>query len=73
MPQNLADRELEIHKLRHDFANDIGSLKMNVEVLRLVREKPDEFEQLVELMQETISILEARLTQNLDMMTNRVP
>jgi hypothetical protein len=72
VPQNLADRELDILKLRHDFANDIGSLKMSVEVLRLVRENPDEFEQLITLMQETVSTLESRLMQSLDAMIDSV-
>jgi len=73
VPQNLAYTELNSRKLRHDFANDISSLKMNVEVLKLTREDPDEFEQLIELMQGTISTLESRLMHNMDrmMMTER--
>jgi hypothetical protein len=67
---NLPDRELDNRQLRHDFANDIGSLKMNVEAIRCVRENPEEFGQLIELMRETISILETRITQNWDAMTN---
>lgn len=66
MHQNLADRELDSRKLRHDFANDISSLKLNIAVLTMLHENPEEFAELTQLMRETVSTLESRLTLVLD-------
>jgi hypothetical protein len=55
MPQD------ELKQLRHDFLNDINSLRMNLEALNMVREDPDEFVTLTEMMRDTISVLHERV------------
>lgn len=57
---------LNRRQLRHDFANDIGSLKLNMEALRLIRDDPAECEELLQIMQGTIHTLENRLSNVLD-------
>lgn len=68
MIENVKELSLNHRKLRHDFANDIGILKMNVEALRLLRENPEECEDLLQLMQDSINTLEVRLMKVLDLM-----
>ena len=53
--------QLDCAKLRHDFANDIGSLKLNVETLRIMRENPEDFAELIDIMLGTIRTLEQRI------------
>lgn len=48
-------------RLLHDFSNDLNSLKMNLEVMQMARDDPDEFAQLVDLMQSTIKCHQARI------------
>ncbi len=53
--------DMNPRKLKHDFLNDISSLKMNVEALQLMREEPEEFDELISLMRGTIQLFEDRL------------
>ncbi len=48
-------------KIKHDFMNDLNSLLMTLEALQMVREEPDEFAELVALMQSTINSFVARI------------
>lgn len=48
-------------KIRHDFANDINSLKMNLEALDMAQDDPEQHAALVRLMHDTIDGLHQRL------------
>lgn len=60
MPIHASFHAIDRRHLLHDFLNDINSLKMNLEALQIVRDDPDEFTELVDLMHSTIDSHEAR-------------
>ena len=61
MHSNPSQASADCAKLRHDLRNDIGSLKMNLEALRLMRDDANEHAELIELMQGTIKMMQERL------------
>ena len=52
-------------KLKHDFNNDLNSLKLNLDALQIVREDHDQFLELIELMRETLNTLQSRVESTL--------
>ncbi|MEZ6089828.1 MAG: hypothetical protein R3C05_17730 [Pirellulaceae bacterium] len=49
----------------HEFKNDLGSLRMNLEAIKLSRDDPDEHQELIELMFDTVSTLENRIAETM--------
>ena len=61
---------VDVRNLKHDFLNDINSLKLNLEALELLREDPQEFGVLIELMRDTVRLLQDRVDATLQCMTD---
>jgi len=61
MQKDKANQEIRLRGFKHDLANDIGILGMNLEALKLMREDKAEFEELASTMRETLQTLEDRL------------
>jgi hypothetical protein len=60
----------ELSKLRHDFANDINCLKMNLDAIHMVRADPEEVSELVRLMECSLQLLQERINATLKLIQN---
>ena len=58
-------------KLKHDFLNDINSLRMGIEALEMLRDDPVEFAELVDVMRETVKVFEDRLAVTFDILQDK--
>ncbi|OYP36858.1 HAMP domain-containing histidine kinase [Rhodopirellula sp. MGV] len=53
-------------KVQHDFRNDLVSLMMNLEALRLSRDDERDHQELIELMQGSLKLLSERIEMVID-------
>ena len=60
----------DVKKLKHDFLNDINSLKLNLEALEMLRDDPQEFAVLLELMRDTVHLFQDRVEFTLQRMSS---
>jgi hypothetical protein len=60
-------------KLKHDFANDIYSLKINLEALQMLRDNPEEFSTLLALMRDTLQTFQQRIETTIALIPDDKP
>lgn len=68
MPDPPDDVTVDHQKLYHDFRNDIVSLKMNLEAIKLSRDEPDTHQELVEMMLDSVKTLDQRIGQTMKLL-----
>lgn len=60
-------------KLKHDFANDIYSLKINLDALQMLRDNPEEFSTLLALMRDTLQTFQQRIESTMALIPDDNP
>lgn len=66
MGQEQSGQFRDDRQLKHDVANDLYSLRMNVDALNMMRESEPEFSELIQMMHRSLSMLEERLGEVLN-------
>lgn len=62
----------ELKTLTHDFANDINSLKMNLQILEFSREDAEEHAKLIQVMNDTVATLQQRIEGTFELIRERM-
>lgn len=61
----------DLKTLTHDFANDINCLKMNLQTLEMMRDDAELHAKLIQLMNDSVDILQQRIRSTLILISNQ--